>query len=117
MVAEHRLKGLADAGNASELVFEDITADAMGLLLNWLYAGFKASLTLSQAVSLFKLSHRFDIVKLQHQCEQTLKASVGMEALPQLEDLADSFHCMELKEVWICHAATSWIKCQSSVHL
>ncbi|DBA93299.1 TPA: hypothetical protein ACH3X2_003581 [Trebouxia sp. C0005] len=85
-------------GNATELVFEDITADGMGLLLNWLYARFKASLTLSQAETLFKLSHRFDIVKLQHQCEQTLKASVGMEALPQLEDLADSFHCMELKE-------------------
>ncbi|DBA93304.1 TPA: hypothetical protein ACH3X2_003586 [Trebouxia sp. C0005] len=85
-------------GNTTELVFEDITADAMGLLLNWLYARFKASLTLSQAVTLFKLSHRFDIVKLQHQCEQTLKASVAMEAMPQLEDLADSYHCMELKE-------------------
>ena len=108
MVVAQKLKELAHAGN-TELVFEDITADAMGLLLNWLYAGFKASLTLSQAISLFKLSHRFDIAKLQHQCEQTLKASVGLEELPQLEDLADSFHCVQLKEVWTCHAATSWI--------
>ena len=66
---------------------------------------------------LFKLSHRFDIDKLQHQCQQTLKASVGLEAFPQLEDLADSFHCVQLKEVWTCHAATSWMKSQSSAHL
>ena len=57
------------AGNTSELVFDDITADTMGLLLKWMYAGFKARLTLNQAVSLFEVSHRFDMGKLQHQCE------------------------------------------------
>ncbi|DBB12545.1 hypothetical protein WJX82_010005 [Trebouxia sp. C0006] len=95
MAVDHRLRGLAYVGDATEL---DITADTMSLLLNWLYAGVKASLTLSQAVSLFKLSHHFDTGKLQHQCEQTLNASVGLEALPQLEDLTDSFHCVQLKK-------------------
>ena len=114
MAVDHRLRGLAYVGDATEL---DITADTMSLLLNWLYAGVKASLTLSQAVSLFKLSHHFDTGKLQHQCEQTLNASVGLEALPQLEDLTDSFHCVQLKKVWTCHAATSWLKPQSLAHL
>ena len=116
MFVDRVLRGHACAGNASELVFNDITADAMGLLLNWMYAGFKARLTLNQAVSLFKVSHRFNMGKLQHQCEQTIKASIGMEAYAQVENLAHCFHCVELKEVRSCHDATSSKSSLTSVH-
>lgn len=75
------------------------TADAMQLLLEWIYGNAKASLTLSQAVPLFQLAHKFNILELQLQCEQTLKASVAMETCHQLQDLATRYDCTALTQV------------------
>ena len=70
----------------------------MQLLLEWIYGKAKASLTLSQAVPLFQLAHKFDILELQLQCEQTLKASVSMETYHQLQDVATRFDCTALMQ-------------------
>lgn len=93
------LMGCGHAGGFTELPLGDVTADAMQLLLEWIYGSVKASLTLSQAVALFQLAHKFDILELQLQCEQTLKASVAMETYHQLQDLADRFDCTALMQV------------------
>ncbi|KAL0053150.1 hypothetical protein WJX82_001613 [Trebouxia sp. C0006] len=93
------LKDAFLCGGRTELPFGDVAADAMQLLLEWIYGKVKASLTLSQAASLFQLAHKFDILELQLQCEQTLKASVAMETYHQLQDLATRFDCTPLMQV------------------
>jgi hypothetical protein len=85
----------------------------MQLLLEWIYGKVKASLTLSQAASLFQLAHKFDILELQLQCEQTLKASVAMETYHQLQDLATRFDCTPLMQVSFQNIATCPTPCRS----
>ncbi len=83
----------------NELVFTNLTAEAMQMVLEWMYGVFKDCLTLPQAVAVFLASHRFDITELQLQSERILKAYISFDTYAQLRGLAKQFHCSGLRQV------------------
>ena len=71
----------------------------MDLLVDWLYGHFKESLTFDQRMALFAVSHRFDILELQKECERVLSSSVTSNTHAQLAHVASIFgDCHQLKQ-------------------
>ena len=80
----------------------DVSPDILELLVDWLYSDFKESLAFEERQALFAVSHRFDILELQQECERVLSSSVTLETYAVLADMARYFESQRLKEVLLC---------------
>ena len=76
-----------------------MSPDIMELLVDWLYSSFKESLTFEQRQALFAVSHKFDILELQQECERVLSSSVTIDSYAELADMARHFESQRLKQV------------------
>ncbi len=90
---------VGDTGMHHKLELADVTAEAVSLMLDFLYGGFTASLTFSQAKALFQASHKYEIKELQEQCERALQALISVEVFDQMVEVATQCNCAVLIEV------------------
>jgi len=77
----------------------DMTADTMGLLLDFLYGAPKPSLTFEEAADLFAVSDQYAIIELHLQCTRILKAMINMETVCMLTRLACDHLNTDLEQV------------------
>lgn len=77
----------------------DMTADTMGLLLDFLYGAPKPSLTFEEAADLFVVSDQYAIMELHLQCTRILKAMITMETVCMLTRLACDHLNTDLEQV------------------
>ena len=79
-----------------------MSPDTMDLLIDWLYSDFKESLTFEQHQALFTISHKYDILELQQECERVLSSSVTLDTYAVLADVARHFGSQRIKQVRLC---------------
>lgn len=66
-----------------------MSPDTMDFLIDWLYSDFKESLTFEQRQALFAVSHKYDILELQLECD----------TYTVLADMARHFGSQRIKQV------------------
>ena len=82
-------------------MIDDISAEIMQLLIDYLYGGFKAGLSFAQAMQLFIATDKYCICNANLECIRILETHMAdMPAvLPVLSSLADQHHSLGLQEV------------------
>ena len=90
---------VGDAGMHHKLELVDVTAEAVSLMLDFLYGGFTASLTFSLAKALFQAIHKYEVKELQEQCERALQALISVEVFDQMVEVATRCNCAVLIEM------------------
>jgi len=86
---------LSSGGAGEPLVLTKLSTETMGLLVDWLYARLKESITWEQRLALFHANHMYQICELQLECEYILTSSVSSETLPVLADIAESMIALQ----------------------
>lgn len=80
------------------LIVAGVTSESMDLLVDWLYGHFKESLTFDQRIALCAVSHSFNILELQKECERVLSSSVTSKTYAHLALIATEFGGDQLKQ-------------------
>ena len=80
----------------------DMTIDAMDLLVDWMYGHLRGNMAFEQCLTLFHISSRCQIAKLQRECVRVLKNYVNPKTVLQLHSLATVHDLCYLQEVCLC---------------
>ncbi len=95
------------AGQQHSIPICGVSADAVHMLVDYLYGGCQHQLTAAHAVSLFKISDMFGVTSLQLQCVEALRVLLTQHSLLHVERLAQRYHCSELSQVSLCRSCSS----------
>lgn len=86
-------------GTSRSVVMDDMGAEAVQLLLLWVYGQPLTDPSLTVAVALFQASDKYAIASLHLQCTRLLKGMLTYHNLYQLADLAQLHHSDDLLQV------------------
>ena len=73
----------------------------MDMIVDWLYADFRETVTFAQRVDLYRASHKFNIPELEAECVRVLASAVSVETFPVVMRLAAEHGCQKLEQVTI----------------
>ena len=89
----------AGAGNSQTIVMNDIQAETVELLLQFIYGCLQPDLSLPEVVALFQASDKYAIASLHLQCTRLLTAHISFDNIFELADLAQLHECTSLLQV------------------